>query len=85
MINWVGQNLVISGATVEKEVDVDTNMGIKTSNEEFLTLENDAEALVMGAAYIYIYMAIQYFVGVEIGKYRHIWDKITESFGVHQR
>ena len=30
------------------EVDVATNMGIKTSIQDFLVLENDAEALVMG-------------------------------------
>ena len=30
------------------EVDVATNMGIKTSIQDFLILENDGEALVMG-------------------------------------
>ena len=30
------------------EVDVATNMGIKTSIQEFLILEHDSEPLVMG-------------------------------------
>ena len=36
------------GRKVKMEVDVATNMGIKTSIQDFLILENDAEALVMG-------------------------------------
>ena len=47
-----GQNLIISGDKVKMEVDVDvdvaTNMGIKRSIQYLLTLENDAESLVMG-------------------------------------
>jgi len=42
------QNLVISGDKVKMKVDVATNMGIKTSIQDFLILENDAESLVMG-------------------------------------
>jgi len=49
-INLVGgQNLVISGDKVKIEVDVATNIRIKTSIQDFLILENDAELLVMGA------------------------------------
>ena len=44
-----GQNLMISGNKVEMEVDVATNMGIKTSIQDFLILKNDVESLVMGA------------------------------------
>ena len=45
-INLVGgQSLVISGDKVKMEVDVATNMGIKTSIQDFLILENDGEAL----------------------------------------
>ena len=56
-INLVGrQSLVISGDKVKMEVDVATNMGIKTSIQDFLILENDAESLVMGRA-------VAYFVG----------------------
>jgi hypothetical protein len=43
-----GQNLVISGDKVKMEVDLSTNMGIKTSIQDFLILENDGDALVMG-------------------------------------
>ena len=43
-----GQNLVISGHKVRMEVDVVTNMGIKTSIQDFLILENDVKSLVMG-------------------------------------
>ena len=43
-----GQNLMISGDEVKMEVDVATNMGIKTLIQDFLILENDAESLVMG-------------------------------------
>jgi len=47
-INLVGgQNLMISGDYVKMEVDVATNMGIKTSIQEFLILGNDTEALFM--------------------------------------
>ena len=46
-----GQSLVISGDKVKMKVDVATNMGIKTSIQDFLILENDGEALVMGVAY----------------------------------
>ena len=41
-------SLIISGDKVKMEVDVATNMGIKTSIQEFLILENDFEAFVMG-------------------------------------
>ena len=48
-INLVGcQNLVISGDKVKMEVDVATNMGIKTSIQDLLILESDVESLVMG-------------------------------------
>ena len=43
-----GQNLVILSDKVKMEVDVATKMGIKTSVQEFLILENYAGALVMG-------------------------------------
>ena len=43
-----GQNLMISGDKAKIEVDVATNMGIKTSIQEFLILEHDTEPLVMG-------------------------------------
>jgi len=43
-----GQNLIISDDKVKMEEDVATNMGIKTSIQEVLILENDVEALVMG-------------------------------------
>jgi hypothetical protein len=43
-----GQSLVISGDKVKMEVDVATNMGIKTSIQDFFILKNDGEALVMG-------------------------------------
>ena len=43
-----GQTLVISGDKAKMEVDVVTNMGIKTSIQEFLILEYDTEPLVMG-------------------------------------
>ena len=49
MINLVGgQTLGISGDKEIMEVDVATNMGIKTSIQEFLILEHDSEPLVMG-------------------------------------
>ena len=44
----MGQNLVISGDKMRMEVDVETNMGNKTSIQDFLILDNDAESLVMG-------------------------------------
>jgi len=43
-----GQSLVFSGYKVKMEVDIATNMGIKTSTQDSLILENDAESLVMG-------------------------------------
>ena len=43
-----GQTLGISGDKAIMEVDVATNMGIKTSIQEFLILEHDSELLVMG-------------------------------------
>ena len=43
-----GQNLMISGDKTKMEVDVATNMGIKTSVQEFLILEHDTEPWVMG-------------------------------------
>ena len=43
-----GQNLIISGDKVKIDVDVTTNIGIKTSIQDFLILENDEESLVMG-------------------------------------
>ena len=43
-----GQNLMISGDKVEMEVDVATNMGINTSIQDFVILNNHAESLVMG-------------------------------------
>ena len=47
-INLVGgQTLMISGDKAKMEVDV-TNMGIRTSIQEFLILEHDTEPLVMG-------------------------------------
>ena len=39
---------MISGDKVKMEVDFATNMGLNTSIQEFLILENDAELLVMG-------------------------------------
>ena len=42
-----GQTLMISGDKAKMEVDV-TNMGIRTSIQEFLILEYDTEPLVMG-------------------------------------
>ena len=38
---------MISGDKVKMEVDVATNMGIRTSIQDFLILENDTESLVM--------------------------------------
>jgi len=46
--NWWCQNFMISGDKVKMEVDVATNMGIKTSIQDFLILENNDESLVMG-------------------------------------
>ena len=43
-----GQSLVISGDKVKMEVDVATNMGIKTSIQDFLISENGAESMIMG-------------------------------------
>ena len=43
-----GQNLVISGDKVRMEVDFATNMGIKTSIQDFLIFENDTKSFVMG-------------------------------------
>ena len=42
------QTLMISGDKVKMEVDVATNMEIKTSIQEFLILEHDTEPFVMG-------------------------------------
>ena len=39
---------MISGDKAKMEVDVATNIGIKTSIQEFLLLEHDTEPLVMG-------------------------------------
>ena len=39
---------MIYGDKAKMEVDVATNMGIKTSIQEFLILEHDTEPLVMG-------------------------------------
>ena len=39
---------MISGDIVKMEVDVATKMEVKISIEEFLILENDEEALVIG-------------------------------------
>ena len=48
-INLVGgKHLVISGDKVKMDVDIATNMGIKTSIQDILILENDAKSLVMG-------------------------------------
>ena len=48
-INLVGgQTLGISGDKAIMEVDVATNMGIKTSIQEFLILEHDSEPFIMG-------------------------------------
>ena len=48
-IDLVGdQNLMISGDKVKMEVDVVTNMGIKTLIQDFLIWQNDAKSLVMG-------------------------------------
>ena len=42
-----GKSLVISGDKVKMEVDVATNIGIKTSVQDFLILDNDAKPLVI--------------------------------------
>ena len=48
-VNLVGgQTLGISGDKAIMEVDVATNMRVKTSIQEFLILEHDTEPLVMG-------------------------------------
>ena len=48
-INLVGgKTLVISGDKEKMEVDVATNMGIKTLVQEFLILEHDSKPLAMG-------------------------------------
>ena len=75
-INLVGgQNLMISGDEVKMEVNVATNMGIKTLIQDFLILENDAESLVM---------RILHWLesNVENGEYRHLWGKVIESLGI---
>ena len=46
-INSVGDQNLISGDKAKMKVDVATNMGIKTSLQEFLISEHDREPLVM--------------------------------------
>ena len=48
-INLVGgQNLMISGNKIKMEMDGASNMGVKMSIREFLILETDVEAFIMG-------------------------------------
>ena len=52
-----GQSLVFSGYKVKMEVDIATNMGIKTSTQDSLILENDGEFIIGNGR------VVAYFVG----------------------
>ena len=75
-INLVGgQTLIISGETEIMEVDVATNMGIRTSIQEFLILEYDTEPLVMGVHGI-CHWSEKLWQFDQIGEYGHIWNPL---------